>query len=68
MEEKGGATDVCKAIEDMKQEAATKAAIETDLKNIRNLFKNGCTLEMVISSFKNVSEDEIRKIYEEAHT
>ena len=57
MEEKGGATDVCKAIEDMKQEAA--------LKNIRNLFENGCALEMVIASFQNVSEEDIRKIYAE---
>lgn len=60
-EQKGGATDVCKAIEDMKREAV----METDMKSIKNLFENGCSLEVVIASFKGVSEEIIRKIYNE---
>lgn len=61
MNKKGGSTDVCKAIEDGKK----KAALKQSMINIRNLFENGCTLEMVLASFKDVSEDIIRDIYAE---
>lgn len=60
---KGGLTDVCKAIEDGKK----KAALKQSMVNIRNLFENGCTLDMVLASFKDVSEEIIRNIYAEVN-
>ena len=38
---------------------------QNDMMNIKNLFINGGSLELAIATFKNISEEVIRKIYEE---
>lgn len=48
---------MCKIVEDY--------ANEMMLESVKNLFENGCNLDMVIASFKNMPEELIRKIYEE---
>ena len=48
---------MCKIVEDYANEISTE--------NIRNLFSNGGSLELAIATFKNISEDVIRKIYED---
>ena len=48
---------MCKIVEDY--------ANESKLDNIRSLFENGCALDVVIASFATISEDVIRKIYQE---
>ena len=59
-EEKGVRT-MCKIMEDYAKEKVDEAVLE----NAKNLFENGCSLDMVIASFKNISEEVIRKLYEE---
>ena len=48
---------MCKIVEDY--------ANESKLDNIKSLFENGCSLDVVIASFATISEEVIRKIYEE---
>lgn len=52
---------MCKIVEDYAKEIADKR----DLDNINILIENGCSLEAIIATFKNVSEATIQKIYEE---
>ena len=55
--DEGGIDVMCKIVEDY--------ATEISKENVRNLFNNGGSLELAIATFKNVSEDVIRKIYKE---
>ena len=48
---------MCKIVEDYANEVA--------LENVKNLFENGCNLDVVIASFKNIPQEIIRKLYEE---
>lgn len=52
---------MCKIVDDYANEIADKR----DVDNIKKLFNNGCSLEMVIASFTNLSEDIIKSIYDE---
>lgn len=52
---------MCKLVDDYAKEIADKR----DIANIRNMFISKGSLELAIATFKNVSEDIIRKIYEE---
>lgn len=55
--DEGGINAMCKIVEDY--------ANEVSLENVKNMFDNGGTLELAIATFKNISEELIRKIYEE---
>lgn len=46
---------MCKIVEDY--------ANEKSLDGIKNLFKNGCSLEIVINSFPNIPKEIICEIY-----
>jgi len=59
--DEGGINSMCKIVEDY----ANEIEKERDLIKIKNLFKNGASLELVVTSFENTPEDVIRKIYEE---
>ena len=52
---------MCKAIEEMIEEANENLAIET----ARNLFVNGASLELVVKSLPTLTVDEITAICEE---
>ena len=52
---------MCKAIEEMIEEANENLATET----ARNLFINGASLELVTKSLPTLTKDEIATIYEE---
>ena len=52
---------MCKIVEDYAKEIADEYALE----NVKNLFENGCNLDVVIASFKNIPQEIIRKLYEE---
>ena len=41
---------------------------ERNIEHIKNLFLNGCSLELAIEVFDNVSEELIRNIYKEVMT
>ena len=56
---------MCKIVEDYAKELADELTNETSKENIKNLFKNGGTLELAIATFENISENVIREIYEE---
>lgn len=55
--DEGGVETMCKIVEDY--------ADEREMVSIKNLFNNGGSLELAIATFQNISEDVIRKIYEE---
>lgn len=59
--DEGGIDTMCKIVEDYANELAN----ERDMENIRNLFNNGGSIELAIATFKSMSEENIRKIYEE---
>ena len=63
--EERGLKTMCKIVEDYAKEIAKEYADEVSLENAKNLFKNGCSLDMVIASFKNIPQEIIRKLYEE---
>ena len=52
---------MCEIVEEFAKEYALEKAMES----IRNLFENGCLLEVVLASFPNVLEEDIRAIYAE---
>ena len=52
---------MCKLVEDY----ANNVAIEREMISIKKLFENGCALDVVIASFATISEEVIRKVYEE---
>ncbi len=62
-------TDVCKAIEDLKQEYfdehKDEYAKELDVKKVITMFENGGTLELAIATFQSLEEDRIRGLYQE---
>jgi len=49
------------------EDYANDIANERDMSNIKNLFANGGSLELAIATFKNISEETIRKIYKEVN-
>lgn len=51
---------MCKAV----QEYADKYAKEQDIQRIQSLAENGVSIDIVISSFPDVSEKEIQRIFE----
>lgn len=55
--DEGGIDTMCKIVDDYVR--------ENEIQNIKNLFENGCALDMVVASFKNISDEIIKKIYEE---
>ena len=55
--EERGVKTMCKIVEDYANEVA--------LENVKNLFENGCNLDVVLASFKNIPQEIIRKLYEE---
>ena len=59
--QKEGSINMCKAIEEMIEEANENLATET----ARNLFINGASLELVTKSLPTLTKDEIAAIYEE---
>lgn len=59
--DEGGVNAMCKIVDDYANEIADKR----DVDNIKKLFRNGCSLEMVIASFTNLSEEIIKSIYDE---
>ena len=63
--EKGGTTDVCKAIEDMKKDYAEEYVYEQNKDLLKNLFKNGVSLEAALESFQNLSKEVIESIFNE---
>ena len=78
---KNEVTDVCKAIEDLKQdyaeqyfeehkeeyakEYAKERINENDIINVKALLENGGTLELAIATFKSLDEDLIQRLYQE---
>ena len=59
--EERGLKTMCKIVEDYAKEKME----ETSLKTAKKLFENGCSLDMVIASIENISEEILRKLYEE---
>lgn len=59
--DEGGIGNMCKIVDDYAKELMA----EEDLVKIKSLFYNGASVEMVIASFQNISEEDIRRIYEE---
>lgn len=59
--QKEDSINMCKAIEEMIEEANENLAMET----ARNLFVNGVSLELVVKSLPTLTVDEITAIYEE---
>lgn len=53
--EESGVRTMCQIVEEYVE--------ETTIENIRNLFKNGCKLEVVLASIQNLSEEQIKRIY-----
>ena len=47
------------------EEYAKQMVREVMLGNIKRLFENGCSLEMVLASVKDIPQDDIRNLYEE---
>ena len=62
-------TDVCKAIEDLKQEYfdehKDEYAKELDIQKVITMFEHGGTLELAIATFQSLDEDVIRGLYQE---
>lgn len=62
-------TDMCRAIEEIKQEYAEEYAKEyaeeRDITSVKLLFENGGSLKLAIATFKSLSEEVITGIYEE---
>lgn len=56
---KGGEGQVCEAVENYGRECAKEAAIE----HAYNLFKNGASYELVESSIKGLTHEELQEIY-----
>lgn len=54
--DEGGKNTMCKIVDDYAQEVA--------LENIKKLFLNGCSLDMVIASFENVPKEIIEEVYQ----
>lgn len=50
---------------DVVREYAKEYAKEEVLENAKNLFQNGASFELVYKSLKSLTEDELRKVYEE---
>ena len=59
--QKEGEIDMCKAIEEMIEEANENLVMET----ARNLFTNGASLELVMKSLPTLAKEKIMTIYEE---
>lgn len=59
--QKEDSINMCKAIEEMIEEANENLSMET----ARNLFVNGASLELVVKSLPTLTVDEITAIYEE---
>lgn len=59
--DEGGIGAMCKIVDDY----AKEIAMENDIANVKNLFMGGGTLELAIVTFKSLSEEIIRKVYEE---
>ena len=57
--EERGVQTMCQIVE----EYAEEKVLLTTVENIRNLFMNGCSLEVVVASFQNLTEEQIRIIY-----
>ena len=47
------------------EEYAKEMAKEVMLGNIKRLFENGCSLEMVLACVNNIPQEDIRNLYEE---
>ena len=60
----GGKKEMCEIVENYAREVAEEAAKEA----VRNLFENGATYHLVLSSIKNISEEELKTIYEEVYS
>lgn len=61
--DEGGIRIMCKIVEDY----ANSKVERENLKTIENLFRHNCALDIVIASFNTISEEIIRKIYEEVN-
>lgn len=61
--QKEGEIDMCKAIEEMIEEANEKLAIEA----AKNFFVNGASLELVMKSLPTLTKEKMISIYEEVH-
>lgn len=65
----GGKHNVCKAIRDLmsdsRAEGRAEGSKQTLLITTKNLFRNGATYELVRASIKELSDEELRSIYEE---
>ena len=59
--DEGGRKIMCILLDDYANEIAGKR----DIANIRNMFISNGSLELAIATFRNVSEEIIRKVYEE---
>ena len=57
--EESGVQTMCQIVE----EYAEEKVLLTTVENIRNLFINGCSLGVVVASFQNLTEEQIRTIY-----
>ena len=56
---------MCEIVEEYAKEKVDEAVLENAKENAKNFFENGCSLEMVLASIKNIPEEVIRKLYEE---
>jgi len=63
--EKEEVTDVCKAIQEMKEEYAEECMKEQAITMVKSLFENGGSLQLAIATFKSLGEEVITGIYEE---
>lgn len=57
--EESGLKIMCQIVE----EYAEEKILEKTVKNIRSLFENGCSLDVVVASFHDLTEEQIKTIY-----
>lgn len=66
---KGGKHNVCKAIRDLMSDSRAEGRVEGSkealLITTKNLFRNGASYELVRASIKELTDEELRSIYEE---
>lgn len=57
---------MCNLSEEIEERGIEKGAIQNARENARNLFKNGVSYELVRASIKNLSDEVLQEIYEQA--
>ena len=64
-ESKGGNEEMCDLVENYARERAEEAAAKESADSARKLFENGVSYEIVRASISTISDDDLKRIYEE---